>query len=94
MHTNIDIYICTILKTLWRIFTPSLTKKFILCTCQAGAPSGRSWSYLAKIHFLNLVLPLIYIHFEIGFFRVLALNDVFWLAEVDPFWFPEFGGER
>ena len=28
------------------------------------------------------------------FCRVLALNDVFWFAEVDPFWYSGFGGER
>ena len=28
------------------------------------------------------------------FFRVLALNDVLWFTEVDPFWYSEFGGER
>ena len=28
------------------------------------------------------------------FFRVLALNDVLWFMEVDPFWYSGFGGER
>ena len=28
------------------------------------------------------------------FSHVLALNDVLWFAEMDPFWYSEFGGER
>ena len=28
------------------------------------------------------------------FFRVLALNDVLWFTEVDPFWYSGFSGER
>ena len=28
------------------------------------------------------------------FCHVLALNDVFWFTEVDPFWYSGFGGER
>ena len=28
------------------------------------------------------------------FFRVLALNDVLWFMEVDPFWYSGFGGKR
>ena len=29
-----------------------------------------------------------------GFFHVLALNDVLWFTEVDPFLYSAFGGER
>ena len=55
--------------TIRRTLIPkSLIQILSLCISQEGEQICRSWSYMATLHFLNLLLPLIYIHLEIVFF--------------------------